>query len=58
MTGTSDSERIAETPEAEPRKEPIRAEQLFAGRNEVVIEHKGECYRLRLTRRGRLILTK
>jgi hemin uptake protein HemP len=32
--------------------------ELFASRREVVIEHAGECYRLRLTRRNKLILTK
>ena len=34
------------------------ADQLFAGVREVVIDHGGERYRLRITRRGRLILTK
>jgi len=32
--------------------------QLFRGCNEIVIEHRGERYRLRLTRQGKLILTK
>ena len=31
---------------------------LFASANEVIIEHSGEEYRLRLTRQGKLILTK
>ncbi len=57
MSDVPDGERL-DPPPAEPRDPPILAEQLFAGRREVVIEHKGECYRLRLTRRGRLILTK
>ncbi|HYP68559.1 MAG TPA: hemin uptake protein HemP [Thiobacillaceae bacterium] len=37
----------------------ISSESLFRfGRNEVVIEHRGEEYRLRQTRNGKLILTK
>lgn len=31
---------------------------LFAASNEVIIEHAGEEYHLRLTRQGKLILTK
>ena len=36
----------------------LRSEELFAERTEIVIVHKGERYRLRLTRRGKLILQK
>jgi hemin uptake protein HemP len=32
--------------------------EILAGSPEVFIEHHGEVYRLRRTRRGRLILTK
>ena len=32
--------------------------ELFGTAHEVVIEHAGEEYRLRLTRQGKLILTK
>lgn len=31
---------------------------LFQGRREVIIEHEGERYRLRITKRDRLILQK
>jgi hemin uptake protein HemP len=31
---------------------------LFAGRNEVRLLHRGQEYRLRVTRQGKLILTK
>ncbi len=31
---------------------------LFAGRTEVIIRHAGADYRLRITRAGKLILTK
>ena len=36
----------------------IRSEELLAGAQEVLIEHEGQTYRLRLTRRGKLILHK
>ena len=48
------------TPEQESDREPkvINAENLFAGEKEVWIDHAGERYRLRITRRGKLILQK
>lgn len=36
----------------------LDSKHLFATSNEVIIEHAGEEYRLRLTRQGKLILTK
>jgi len=36
----------------------ISSEQLFAGANEVHIEHRGSLYRLQQTSLGKLILTK
>jgi hemin uptake protein HemP len=36
----------------------IPAEQLFKDGREVWIDHHGERYKLRITRRGRLILQK
>jgi hemin uptake protein HemP len=36
----------------------LRSSELFGIAREVVIEHAGEEYRLRLTRQGKLILTK
>jgi hemin uptake protein HemP len=33
-------------------------EELFAGAREITIEHNGELYRLRITAKGGLILTK
>jgi hemin uptake protein HemP len=32
--------------------------QLFGAQNELVIEHRGDDYRLRITSNGKLILTK
>jgi hemin uptake protein HemP len=37
---------------------PILSESLLCGRNEVQILHRGELYRLCLTRAGKLILHK
>lgn len=37
---------------------PIALSGLLAGRNEVRIEHNGDIYVLRVTRNGKLILTK
>ncbi len=36
----------------------IKSEQLFEGARELVIQHGQEKYHLRLTRQGKLILTK
>jgi hemin uptake protein HemP len=36
----------------------IRSDELFAGANEVHIEHRGALYRLQRTSLGKLILTK
>lgn len=36
----------------------IRAELLFRGGQEILIDHQGETYRLRITKNGKLILTK
>ncbi len=36
----------------------LRADLLFQGSQEILIDHKGETYRLRITRNGKLILTK
>ena len=37
--------------------ERVRSEDLLRGRAELVIEHNGREYRLRVTQRGKLILT-
>ena len=36
----------------------IPSERLFGGASEVLIEHRGALYRLKLTSLGKLILTK
>ncbi|HEY8036901.1 MAG TPA: hemin uptake protein HemP [Methylobacter sp.] len=39
-------------------RQRLQSSELFGTEREVVIEHAGEEYRLRLTRQGKLILTK
>jgi hemin uptake protein HemP len=39
-------------------RQRLNSADLFGTAREVVIEHAGEEYRLRLTRQGKLILTK
>lgn len=48
------------TPAAAPSQTPsvIEATQIFRGAKEVIIQHQGVRYRLRVTRRGKLILQK
>lgn len=46
------------TPAAPPPLPVLRSEQLFGGAQEVLIEHRGALYRLKLTSLGKLILTK
>ena len=36
----------------------IATQQLFQGSQEILIDHHGETYRLRITKNGKLILTK
>jgi hemin uptake protein HemP len=53
--------RPAPEPTGEPPREPapvIDAKRLFGECREVWIEHAGVRYRLRITRRGKLILQK
>jgi hemin uptake protein HemP len=45
-------------PEAPELKRRVTSPELFAGAREVIIEHHGEEYRLRITKQGKLILTK
>ncbi|MBA2226355.1 hemin uptake protein HemP [thermophilic bacterium 2918] len=43
---------------APPTGRVLRSEDILAGQREVQILHEGQTYRLRVTRRGRLILQK
>ena len=44
-------------PVAEPAK-TVPSAHLFDGSREIAIAHEGAIYRLRITRQGKLILTK
>ncbi len=49
------------TPEvASPRQPQDRydTQTLFGGRREILVQHGDQLYRLRITRQGKLILTK
>lgn len=53
------SDRQAPLPGQPPSlQDTVPAELLFRGRQEVLIRHNGEHYRLRITKSGKLILTK
>lgn len=51
---------LAPSPPARPVEEPADYDTnaLFADRTEIRIRHAGAVYRLRITRGGKLILTK
>lgn len=44
------------SPPAPPRRVAVR--DLLAGATEIILVHEGQDYRLRVTRAGKLILTK
>jgi hemin uptake protein HemP len=60
------AEMSEEPPRDEPDDEPVPTtdgpvlltEELFGDNRQVWIDHNGERYRLRITRRGKLILQK
>lgn len=50
-----------QSPPSDETNAPLRtipSDELLRGTREVLIEHLGELYRLRLTRNGKLILQK
>ncbi|MBR9801939.1 hemin uptake protein HemP [bacterium] len=55
----NDQKAQTETPAVgQPPVSPIRFRDLAQGVTEVLVEHEGQVYRLRLTRNGKLILNK
>lgn len=48
----------AHTARTTPSKPRLRSEDLFRSGSELIIEHRGEEYRLKLTRNDKLILNK
>lgn len=55
---TDDAHEPDADDEAAAPAEVVKAEELFGEHRELVIEHNGERYRLRITRRNKLILQK
>lgn len=55
---TADETVAARPARVEAGGRRLRSEALLGGAREVLIEHFGEVYRLRLTAAGKLILTK
>lgn len=51
-------ESISEKEDADIRMRVVRSEDILSGNSEILIRHGNEIYRLRLTRAGKLILTK
>lgn len=45
-------------PVAEGAVSVLQSSELFQGRSEIVIQHHGQDYRLRITRQNKMILTK
>jgi len=54
----ANSQTAASNNAANATRAKISSAQLFAKQNEVIIDHNGEDYRLRITSNGKLILTK
>jgi hemin uptake protein HemP len=51
-------EGISGKEDTEIQMRVIRSEDILSGNSEILIRHGSEIYRLRLTRAGKLILTK
>ena len=49
---------VAAAPRREAAKPRLKSEDLFRTGSELIIEHRGEEYRLKLTRNDKLILNK
>ncbi|MCT7295382.1 hemin uptake protein HemP [Ralstonia sp. CHL-2022] len=57
-TASTTSEAARDIPATIGDTRMMTSEQLFAGQNAVAIRHNGAIYTLRVTRFGKLILTK
>jgi len=55
---TRTAEHISSATTSNKQPPRITSRSLFGASSEVVIEHDGQEYRLRITRHGKLILTK
>ncbi|MBY0526129.1 MAG: hemin uptake protein HemP [Gemmataceae bacterium] len=54
----SETDFPTEAPKPEGQALIVDAKELFKGHRQIVIDYEGTRYSLRITRRGRLILTK
>ena len=50
--------RSQEMPPSNARLRRLKVSELLAGKREVILEHGGQDYRLRITANDKLILTK
>jgi len=55
VTHSGDGELSGHVPAGTPT---LTTQELFAGKDEIVLLHNGSAYRLRITRQNKLILTK
>lgn len=58
MTCRDKASQADGNPGERPVQRRISSRSLFSGAHELLIQHQGEHYRLRVTRNGKLILTK
>jgi hemin uptake protein HemP len=58
QTQTSPKPNTAEPPLSWPQRRRIMTTDLMQGAREVIIVHEGEEYVLRITKTGKLLLTK
>jgi hemin uptake protein HemP len=58
MSDRNDKEPEHRESQDPPTSQPIPAATLFQGRQQALIEHEGEIYRLVLTRNNKLLLQK
>ena len=52
------NEKPVNPPPADPMTEMLEVERMMNGKKSVNLLHRGEVYRLQVTRQGRLLLTK
>lgn len=58
MDGQPDDREPPKAPEHTPASRRISSRELLRGAHELVIDHRGQEYRLRLTKNDKLILNK
>lgn len=56
--GEQDTRPSSAAPDPVSAPASVSSTELMQGRRQIIIRHDGEHYRLQITRRGKLILTK